>query len=66
MAIFRRMEVQPNLVTVYFSPALEQLAKAHGAEPCEKPENTENLNLFSGDARAWEIFYSGVTADPNS
>jgi hypothetical protein len=56
MAVFSRYDLAANLVTVYFSPGAEVLAKAFGAQPSAKP-NSERLTLLVGDARAWDLFF---------
>ncbi|MBI3151764.1 MAG: hypothetical protein HYZ21_06500 [Chloroflexi bacterium] len=55
MAVFTRHESEGRLhceVMAYFSPAAWDLAKAFGAQPCEKPARAE-LSLLAGDKRAW-------------
>ena len=59
MAVFTRQESQGRLhceVTAYFSPAAVGIAKAFGAQPCEKPELT-GLGLLAGDTLAWSLLF---------
>lgn len=60
MAVFSRYDLEKNLVTVYFSPRAEALAKMFGAQPCEKPSIT-NIALDVGDARCWQELFPGET-----
>ena len=57
MAVFSRYDLEKNIVTAYFSPRAETLAKIFGAQPCEKPKNEGHLSLSVGDARCWKLFY---------
>ena len=59
MAVFTRYESEGRLyceVTAYFSPAAADVAKAFGAEPCEKPSRT-GLGLLAGDERSWSTLF---------
>ena len=59
MAVFTRQESEGRLhceVTAYFSPAAKDVAKAFGAQPCEKPA-WSGLGLLAGDKLSWsELF----------
>lgn len=57
MAVFSRYDLEKNIVTAYFSPRAEILAKMFGAQPCEKPKNEGHLSLSVGDAHCWQLFY---------
>lgn len=57
MAVFSRYDTEKNIVTVYFSPGAEVLAKTFGASPCEKPKKEEGFGLLVGDQRAVQLFY---------
>lgn len=59
MAVFTRLESEGRLhceMTAYFSPAAEEVAKAFGAEPCEKPSRT-GLGLLAGDENSWSALF---------
>ncbi len=62
LAVFSRYDLRENLVTVYFSPDAETMAKAFGASPCERPARKGLELLASCEARCWEILFPG----PNS
>jgi len=60
MAVFYRHESEGRLhceVTVYFSPAAGDIAKALGASPCERP-GKYGLCLLAGSPAAWSILFS--------
>ncbi len=57
MAVFSRYDLEKNVVSVYFSPNAEVLAKMFEATACEKPNRENRLVLLVGDARCWDLFY---------
>jgi hypothetical protein len=57
MAVFSRHDLEKNIVTAYFSPGAEDLAKVFNAKKCEKPKKEGNLSLLVGDQRCIELFY---------
>ena len=65
-AVFSRYDLETNVVTVYFTPSAELLAKAFVAVPCEKPIPNGNLALIVGDVKAWEVYFPGYLADRQS
>ena len=62
-AVFRRGEPGAGKVTMYFTPAAELLAKVFGAVKCGKP-SLSRIDLFLGDARAWDIHFPGERGKP--
>ena len=59
MAVFTRPESEGRLyceVMAYFSPAALEVARAFGAQPCEKPARSE-LGLLAGDQRSWTVLF---------
>ena len=58
-AVFSRNDLETNVITFYFTPSAELLAKAFGAVPCEKPIPKEGFGLIVGDARVWEVYFPG-------
>ena len=60
MAAFSRYDLGRNVVTMYFTPAAEIIAKVFNASPCKKPK-TDRLGLIVGDADSWRIFFPGDT-----
>ena len=56
-AVFSYYKIGVDLVTVYFSPSAEQLAKAFHATPCQRPENKEGFSLINGSPRAWSLLF---------
>jgi hypothetical protein len=57
MAVFSKYDLEKNIVTVYFSPATNELALQFGAKECEKP-SLINLGLLVGDQSAFNIYFS--------
>ena len=57
VAVFSRYDLETNVVTVYFTPSAELLAKKFGAVPCEKPIPEEGFGLSAGDAMALEVHF---------
>lgn len=55
VAVFSRYDLQANMVTVYFTPKAEVLAKTYAATPCEKPSRGNSLGLLVGDVSAWDL-----------
>ena len=56
-AVFSQYDSETNVITIYFTPSAELLAKAFGAVPCEKPIPEEGFGLIVGDARALEAHF---------
>ena len=59
MAVFTRQESEGRLhceVKAYFSPAAVDVAKAFGAQPCEKPA-WSGLALLAGDTLSWSVLF---------
>lgn len=59
MAIFTRNDSESRLhceVSVYFSPAATEVAKAFDAKPCERPLKN-GLDLLAGDKNCWSILF---------
>ena len=56
-AVFSRYDLRRNVVTVYFSPCAELLAKAFMATACERPTNDGGFGLLAGDQRAWNSLF---------
>jgi hypothetical protein len=60
-AVFKRHDSETTLhceVTVYFSPAAEELALAFGASACARPSR-DGLELLAGNPACWKILFSG-------
>lgn len=60
MAVLKRHDTEHSLqceVTVYFSPAAGELARAFGASPCARPLRA-NLDLLAGDGSCWAALFS--------
>ena len=58
-AVFTRHELEGRLqceVIAYFSPAAAALARAHDAQPCDKP-TTADLDLLAGDPACWSVLF---------
>lgn len=57
MAVFskRNQGEKRALITAYFTPSASSLAKAFGAQPCEKP-TSEDMALLVGTQAAWDFF----------
>ncbi len=53
-AVFSQYDSETNVITIYFTPSAELLARAFGAIPCEKPIPEEGFGLMVGDDRARE------------
>lgn len=59
MAAFSRYDLKANVVTVYFTPPAQKIAKLFNAAPCEKP-SIDNLALLVGDEiEAWGTYFPG-------
>lgn len=58
MGAFSRYDLETNIVTVYFTPAANLIAKMFQAVPCDKP-SIKNLGLLVGDASMWDTFFHG-------
>lgn len=59
MAVFTRHKSEGRLhceVTAYFSPAAGEVARAFGAQPCEKPARV-GLGLLAGDKLSWLVLF---------
>jgi len=60
MAVFTRLESEGRLhceVMAYFSPGAKDVAKAVGAQPCEKSSRV-GLGLLAGDELSWSVLFS--------
>ena len=62
-AVFSRYDLETNVVTVYFTPLAELLAKRFGAVPCEKPIPKKGFSLIVGDVRTLEAHFPGYLAE---
>ena len=58
MGAFSRYDLETNIVTMYFTPTANLIAKEFNAAPCEKP-SIQNLGLIVGDASMWDTFFRG-------
>ena len=58
-AVFSAYDLEANIVTVWFTPELEHIARAFGATPCEKPVPAEGFGLLVGYPAAWEVHFPG-------
>jgi len=56
-AIFSYYDLRENVVTVYFSPTAQTLARAFGADPCVKPTRKEGFAMLVGSPRAWDVLF---------
>ena len=65
-AVFSRYDLETNVVTFYFTPPAELLAKKFGAVPCEKPIPKEGFGLKFGDDSLWEVYFPGYRAHRQS
>ena len=68
MAVFTRHELEGRLqceVVAYFSPAAAALARALGAQPCDKP-TYHDLDLLAGDAASWAVLFPDAPQSPSS
>ncbi len=61
IAVFSRYDLRENVVTVYFTPNAELLARAFDAEECEKPTPEPGFGLLVGDANSWSTYFPGYT-----
>ena len=66
VAVFSRNDLETNMITFYFTPSAELLAKAFAAVPCEKPIPKEGFGLIVGDVRVWEVYFPEYLADRQS
>jgi hypothetical protein len=60
MAVFKRHDFETSMhceVRVYFSPAVESLARAFGAKPCAKPPRA-GLELVAGESGCWQVLFA--------
>ncbi len=62
MAAFSRYDLETNVVTMYFTPPAQLIAKIFNASPCEKP-TIDSLGLIVGDADSWQTFFLGEAPD---
>jgi hypothetical protein len=62
IAVFSSHDLETNIVTVYFTPSAELLAKSFGASPSDKPEPADGFSLLVGDANSWETHFPGYLA----
>ncbi|WP_049631992.1 hypothetical protein [Cellvibrio sp. pealriver] len=49
IAVFSHYDLKRNMVTLYFTPEAEILARSYGASTCEKPEPKEGFSLLVGE-----------------
>ena len=59
MAVFTRSDSEGRLhceLSVYFSPAAVEVAKAFDAKPCDQPLKN-GLDLLAGDKDCWLILF---------
>lgn len=61
-AVFSAYNLEDNIVTVWFSPELEHLARVFGAVPCDKPAPMEGFGFLVGYPAAWEVHFPGYVA----
>jgi hypothetical protein len=59
IGVFSNYDLRRNVVTWYFSPETEALAKAFGASPCPKPTPVRGFGLLVGSAFSWEVHFPG-------
>lgn len=57
--VFSVYDLGTNVVTWYFSPGTEILARKFGAEPCEKPKPYGDFGLLAGKGDCWSMFFPG-------
>jgi len=62
LAVFSKYDLSKNMVTVYFTPAAEDMANSFGATACDKP-TIEKLSLLAGDQRALGIHFPETHAN---
>jgi hypothetical protein len=58
-AVFSAYDLEANVVTVWFTPELEHIARAFGATPCDKPRPAGGFGFSAGYTDAWEIYFPG-------
>jgi hypothetical protein len=56
IAVFSRYDLGANIVTVYFAPETEVIARAFNASPCEKP-SSDGIGLIAGDGNGLAVFF---------
>ena len=56
MCLFSRHDLNRNVVTIYFSPRAEQVAKMFDATPCDKP-SPDRLGPLAGHDDCMRIHY---------
>ncbi|WHZ16631.1 MAG: hypothetical protein OJF52_003481 [Nitrospira sp.] len=57
MAIFSRHDLTENVVTAYFTPESETLARSLGGKFCPKPVRDQDLCLLAGHADSFAIHF---------
>lgn len=65
-AVFSAYDLEANVVTVWFTPELERIARAFGANPCEKPTPVEGFGFLAGYPTAWEVHFPGCISSRRS
>lgn len=60
MAAFSRYDTETNIVTVYFTPPANKIAKAFNGAPCAKPSAVKLALLVGDQIEAWNTHYPGV------
>ncbi len=66
MAVFTRHELEGRLqceVIAYFSPAAAALARALGAQPCQRPVH-HDLDLLAGNKDCWAVLFPDAPRRP--
>lgn len=59
VGVFSAYDLDENVVTVWFTPELEHIARAFGATECEKPAPAEGFGFLVGYPAAWEVHFPG-------
>jgi hypothetical protein len=57
MAVVSRYDLEPNIVTAYFSPIAIRLAETLGAKRVDKPVRDEHLSLLVSSANSFDIHF---------
>lgn len=66
LAVFTRHELEGRLqceVIAYFSPAAAALARALGAQPCQRPVH-HDLDLLAGNKDCWAVLFPDAPRRP--
>ena len=54
VGVYSIYDLETNIVSWYFSPEAESLAKLFNAAPCDKPIPKEGFGLLAGNGPCWE------------